>query len=158
MTNARQARKLDLGLINDAVFLKEKWGRRDAAAPRRPSTWSEIHCIAQAHKLGDRPDAHLLHHAGAVHLYRFFRRSEISGDLLVETSGDDMRQDLALAPLQGSQPALVRLALRPRTTCQTIFFKRLANRSEKLRASPNGLVRKFTAPAFIARTPIGMSP
>jgi hypothetical protein len=51
---------------------------------------------------GTRP--HFFHHSGAMNLHRLQRRAQVSRDLLIEATGHDMHEDLALAPGQRRQP------------------------------------------------------
>ena len=55
------------------------------------------HPLRQTHELGNTPNAKLRHHAPAMNLDGLLDRTEVCGDLLVETAGDDMGQHLAFA-------------------------------------------------------------
>lgn len=68
-----------------------------------------------------------------------------------------MLQHFALARREASQSLFDRLKLRAGLASQTVLldpFLTASSKSESL----NGFARKFTAPAFIARTLVGMSP
>src|SRR4029077_19228834 len=64
----------------------------------------------ELHQLYDRSGVHLAHHARPVDLYRLLRGPQSCGDLLVDLSGNELPQYLALAwgqsrkPLGGSVP------------------------------------------------------
>ena len=55
----------------------------------------EVELFGQAGELGQRRNFHLFHHPGAVNLDRLFGRPQLRGDLFIEPTGDDVRQDFA---------------------------------------------------------------
>ncbi len=130
-------------------------GSRRAGRPSR-AAGSGRGAVAQA--LGETAelrrgaDAQLGEHLGAVGLDRAFGDPQLAGDLLVEPAGDDELEDLALARGERREagcaagaPPRARRAARRRAP-------RARRSASKSVSRSTGLVRKSTAPVFIART------
>ena len=83
--------------------------------------------------------------------------AEIAGNLLVEPSGDNMRQHFAFARGQVANLRLDRFqfGLKPADLASLASARRCASNKS---VSLTGLVRKSIAPAFMARTLVGISP
>src|SRR5262245_8889075 len=61
------------------------------------SLCSQIEDIGHPGELGERMSLHLPHQVGAMHLHSGLGDANIVGNLLVQTTGHDMEQDLTLA-------------------------------------------------------------
>ena len=59
--------------------------------------------LRQSNEVGYRTHAELFHHPSAVDLDGFFHCSEFSGDLFVQTSGDNVGENFAFARSQGCE-------------------------------------------------------
>ena len=122
-------------------------------APRgRGSAIGEVsQPLGQPAELGRRAGAELGHDLRALQLDGALGDAQIVGDLLVEPAGDDAVEDFALA--RGEQgearPQPVRL-VAGRALRASRSSARGSRRAGVSRST--GLVRKSTAPAFIART------
>src|SRR5947209_11684728 len=88
--------------------------------------------IGDANQFGERYRAHLLHHPAAVDFDRLFHSAEIGGDNLVELSGDDALEDLALARGERRQPPFDGAPLRARLPHGPVLFDRGAACGEQL--------------------------
>ena len=120
--------------------------RRDFELPGHPN------------QIGDGPRTHFAHDAAAVRFDGQVSGAEFAGDLLVQQAGNDQRQDLTLARSQGLEAGFAVPAISDR--CLRVWPSRTrasvtASNSGSWR---NGFVRNSTAPAFMARTLIGISP
>ena len=79
--------------------------RRTRSRPRA----SHSDPIGHPNELGDRSRLHLVHDSGSVDLDRLLGHAQFEGDLLVQHSSHDPREDLALARGQ-LRDALLELA------------------------------------------------
>jgi hypothetical protein len=92
-----------------------------------------------------------------VNLDGDFARAEPPGDLLVWHTGDDQPHDFALASTQRRVTGLQRRELVRLPARDAVPFQCLVDRV-KQRLIAEGLGQDFTAPDFMARTVVGMSP
>ena len=118
---------------------------------------AEAELVGKADELGEPGGLHLPHDLAAMHLDGHLADPELAGDLLVEPAGDDEAQDLSLAGGQGLKAGPQFGEAHLVGAADAVLFKRDTDPSSRS-WSRNGLVRNSTAPAFIARTDIGMSP
>ena len=94
----------------------------------------------------------------AVELDGLFDRAEIVGNLLVEPPGDNVRKHFAFARGQGRDLRLRSMPVRRRTCRDLVSCSSARAMAANKSLSLTGLVRKSMAPAFMARTLVGMSP
>jgi len=99
-----------------------------------PPARQDPHPFDQAGELRQRLDVHLVHHPGAVDLDRLQRRAELVGGLLVEPSGDDAVEDLALARRQAREPLPADDQVGVLTAKDAVGLDRLGDAREELLA------------------------
>lgn len=97
------------------------------------------------------------HYSSAMHVDRVFRGTKVTRDLLVEHAPHDQGHCLFFPGRERleTRAQTVELARSWRPTCERSRARSIAASSS---LASTGLVRKSTAPPFIARTFAGMSP
>ena len=113
--------------------------------------------LCHSDQLGQRSRIHFLHHLAAMDLDGDFAGAQFARDLFVEQTRDHPGHDFTLASGQRIKSLAQLGGFRPLLTRAAVAFQRLLNRVEQILIA-KGFGEKLHAPAFIARTDIGMSP